>query len=372
MDKSPKQLAMKKKRIGLLFGGRSVEHEVSLLSVQNILRAMDPHKYDITLIGIDKMGYWHICDPEKFLHNAGNLKNIELLQNPTTVTIDKGQLCSLGQEKERYPIDVIFPVLHGTFGEDGTLQGLLKLAAIPFVGASVLSSAVGMDKEVAKRLLRDAGIPVAKFLCLHQKEWGRLSYEKAVELLGRPFFIKPSSSGSSVGISKVHAKEEFEESLQKAFQYDRKVLIEQAIVGREIECGVIGNDYPIVSLPGEIFHRDAFYSYEAKYMDMEGTRFEIPAALTPEQLSKIQITSLEAYRVLDCEGMARIDLFLTPHNEVLVNEINTIPGFTNSSPFPRLWEASGIPYSELIDRLIQLAIDRYEKEKPLKTHYALS
>lgn len=362
---------MKKIRVGVLFGGRSVEHEVSLLSARNVIRAIDPDKYETVLIGIDKAGRWQTFDPNAYLVNPENPKQIGLGAAQERVMMEMRQLLSIDTKRGVCPVDVIFPVLHGTFGEDGTVQGLLKLADLPFVGAGVLGSAIGMDKEIAKRLLRDAGIPVAKFICVQRHEFGRITYEKTVEELGTPLFIKPAGGGSSVGVTKVKSKEEFAPALQDAFQYDRKVLIEAAIVGREIECAVIGNEHPIVSVPGEIFHRHEFYSYEAKYIDSNGTHCEIPAKVTPEELTTIQTLSLEAYRVLDCEGMARIDSFLTPSGEVIINEINTIPGFTNMSPFPLLWKASGVSYPELVDRLIQYAIERYEKEKGLKTHYEL-
>lgn len=359
----------KKIRVGVLFGGRSAEHEVSLLSAKNVLRAIDPTRYEVVLVGIDKQGRWRVYDASNYLQHQDDPKLIQLSSGMQRVALDSKELFSLENHSGAIPVDVIFPVLHGTFGEDGTMQGLLKVCDVPFVGAGVLGSAIGMDKEVSKRLLRDAGVKIARFICLQRAEWGRHSYEEAVELLGSTLFVKPSGAGSSVGVTKVKNKEEFEKAIQHAFEYDRKVLIEEEIIGREIECGVIGNEHPIVSIPGEIFHRFEFYSYEAKYIDSEGTVCEIPARLHPDQLTAIQQTSLKAYQALCCEGMARVDSFLTPAGEVIVNEINTIPGFTYMSPFPRLWEATGVPFPDLVDRLIQYALDRHEKEKKLKTHY---
>lgn len=360
---------MKKIRVAVLFGGRSVEHAVSLLSAKNILRALDPNKYEIIPIGIDKAGRWHLCTPQNYLIHPEDPKLIGLAQGVERVTVESQQLIGIQSNREIGPIDVVFPVLHGTFGEDGTIQGLLKLANIPFVGSGILGSAIGIDKEITKRLLREAGIRIASFLCLQDYERNQITYEKVVESLGSPVFVKPARAGSSIGLSKVKSKAEFEKALESAFQYDHKVLIEEEIKGREIECAVLGNENPLVSVPGEILHRCEFYTYEAKYIDAEGTICEIPAKLTPEQTAKIQSTSLEVYRALSCDGMARVDSFLTPENEVVVNEINTIPGFTHMSPFPRLWEASGLSYEELVDRLIQLALDLHEKEKRLKTHY---
>lgn len=353
-------------RIGLLFGGRSSEHEVSLLSTKNVLRALDPNKYDLVLIGIDKEGHWHTCDSQSYLLNADNPKQISLGKKEQGVSLETCRTISTGPGK--CPVDVIFPMLHGAYGENGAIQGLLSVADLPFVGASVLGSAIGMDKEITKRLLKEAGLQVAEFLTVRAHE-KTPSYEEVAQKLGPLLFIKPSNGGSSVGVSKARNPEEFEKGVKLAFAYDRKVLIERAVTGREIECAVIGNEEPIVSLPGEVFHRCDFYTYEAKYIDSEGTSCDIPAKLSDEELQTVQTAALAAYRALSCEGMARVDMFLTSSGEAILNEINTIPGFTYMSPFPRLWEASGMNYSELIDRLIGLAIDRYQKEKQLKTHY---
>jgi D-alanine-D-alanine ligase len=361
----------KKTRVLILFGGRSAEHEVSLQSAKNVIEAIDKNKYDVVLIGIDKNGQWYLNDESHFLLNADNPKLIKLNKALKTVALVPGEtshhLINLSSNKTEGPVDVVFPILHGPFGEDGTIQGLLKLANIPFVGASVLGSAVSMDKDAAKRLLRDAGIPIAKFLVFTRSSMKNSSFDTIGEHLGIPFFIKPANLGSSVGITKVKSKSDFDSAVKNAFEFDSKIIIEETIVGREIECSVLGNDDPIASVPGEVLPQHEFYSYEAKYIDENGALLEIPAKLEESQVKKIQSLAVKAFKVLCCEGMARVDFFLRENGEVLVNELNTIPGFTQISMYPKLWEVSGIPYKELIDRLIQLALERFEKEKRLKT-----
>lgn len=277
------------------------------------------------------------------------------------------QLVQLSGQQTPGSLDVVFPILHGPFGEDGTVQGLLKLANIPFVGAGVLGSAVGMDKDVMKRLLRDAGIPIARFIVLNKYSADEVAFDDAREQLGRPLFIKPANLGSSVGIHKVRDREEFDRAVRDAFKYDNKVLIEECIIGREIECSVLGNDQPVASVLGEILPSHEFYSYEAKYLDENGAVLEIPAKLPPEISERIRQTAIKTFSVLCCEGMARVDFFLRNGEEIIVNEINTIPGFTRISMYPKLWEASGLPYGELIDRLIGLAIEKFGREKKLET-----
>jgi D-alanine-D-alanine ligase len=262
-------------------------------------------------------------------------------------------------------LDVVFPILHGPFGEDGTVQGLLKLANLPFVGAGVLGSAVGMDKDVMKRLLRDADVPIGKFLVFQRAD--KINFALVKKTLGMPLFVKPANLGSSVGISKVAKPAEFAAAVKEAFRYDNKIIIEEFIKGREIECSVLGNDKPIASLPGEIVVNRDFYSYAAKYLDDQGARLEIPASLPKARIKEVRDLALRAYRALCCEGMARVDFFVQANGRVLVNEINTIPGFTKISMYPKMWEATGISYSKLIDRLIQLAIQRHGSEKRLRT-----
>lgn len=364
---------MKKINVGILFGGKSTEHEVSLQSAKNIIDALDKEKYDITLIGIDKTGQWHLHDKSQFLLNCNDPKYIALSKTDKNVVLAPGnenqQLFRIANTGAGSSVDVVFPVLHGPFGEDGTVQGLLKLANIPFVGAGVLGSAVGMDKDVAKRLLRDAGIPIAKFLVFHKWDEAKPDFAEVSRYLGLPLFIKPANAGSSVGVSKVKDEAQFNAAVAKAFAFDNKILIEEFIEGREVECAVLGNEAPIASKVGEIIAQQEFYSYEAKYIDENGAILEIPAKIPDETMAKIQAAAIKAFQALCCEGMARVDFFLTRDNRVVVNEINTIPGFTKISMYPKLWEISGISYSALIDRLIQLALDKYGREQQLKTSY---
>ncbi len=364
----------KKIRVGILFGGRSAEHEVSLQSAKNIIEAIDTNKYEVVLIGIDKKGQWHLNEESRFLLPAVESGLPELPEKGENLALVPGkqdeQFVALSGQQRLGPLDVIFPVLHGPFGEDGTVQGLLKLANVAFVGAGVLGSAVGMDKDVMKRLLRDAGIPIARFIAAYRYSSAEIDFDQAREQLGSPFFVKPANLGSSVGISKVKDREEFERAVREAFRYDHKILIEECIKGREIECSVLGNDKPIASVPGEILPRHEFYSYEAKYLDENGAVLEIPAKLPLETSERIRQLAIKTFTVLCCEGMARVDFFLRNGEEVIVNEINTIPGFTRISMYPKLWEATGISYSELIDRLIQLALERFQREQQLKTDRA--
>ena len=360
-------------RVGVLFGGRSAEHEVSIQSARNVVGAIDKDKYEVVLIGIDKKGQWFLNDASRLML-ASDQKGMPAIADGGEGVLlvpegDGGQLVRMSDHQPLAPVDVVFPVLHGTFGEDGTVQGLLKLADVPFVGAGVLGSAVGMDKDVMKRLLRDAGIPGARFLVFHRFELPGIDFDETVKELGLPLFVKPANLGSSVGISKVSDREAFTRAVEEAFRYDRKILVEAFVKGREIECSVLGNEAPIASAPGEVIPAHAFYSYEAKYLDENGAALKIPAELPGETVKEIQQLAVRAFLALCCEGMARVDCFLKDNGEVLVNEINTIPGFTRISMYPKLWEASGISYTELIDRLIQLAVDRYEEEKTLKTSY---
>ena len=360
-----------KTRVGILFGGKSAEHEVSLQSAKNVIDAIDRDKYDVILIGIDKSGAWLLNDASTFLLNQNDPKLIKLNQASDTVALTPqsgGELSNLTTHQSATKLDVIFPILHGPFGEDGTIQGLLKLANVPFVGANVLSAAIGMDKEIMKRLLRDAGIPIGPFATFRAQD-ANLNFATVSEQFGLPLFVKPANLGSSVGVHKVHDKQAFHEAVADAFRYDRKLLVEAFIEGREIECAVLGNDHPIVSVPGEVISNHDFYSYEAKYIDEHGAGLEIPANLPEPTATAVQNLAIRVFTTLGCEGLARVDFFLTPEGELFVNEINTMPGFTAISMYPRLWEASGISYPDLIDRLIQLAIERFEREQHLKTSY---
>ncbi len=359
----------KKIRIGVIFGGKSSEHEVSLQSAKSIVSALDKDKYETVLIGIDKQGRWQLQDNSKYILNSSDPKLIKLNKSSINLSLVPGttgqQMIVPVSSKSAPYIDVAFPVLHGTYGEDGTVQGLLEILDVPYVGAGVLGSAVGMDKDVMKRLLRDAGLPIAKFVTVARGH--QITFATIKKQLGLPVFVKPANNGSSVGVSKASTQKEFTKAVIEAFKYDDKILIEQFINGREIEISVLGNDNPIASVAGEVTPTHDFYSYNAKYIDENGAALQIPAKLPKSVLKNLQSVAVEAYTALCIEGMARVDLFLTKNNEIVVNELNTIPGFTKISMYPKLWEASGVPYSKLLDALIKLAIDRYNKRKKLKT-----
>ena len=366
-------LMSRKIRVAILFGGKSAEHEVSLRSAKNIIASLDKNKYEPVLIGIDKKGGWHLNEASKKVLNANNPKLLKFNTSEKPVALvperETGALIHLSNRQPAGKIDVVFPILHGPYGEDGTIQGLLKLANIPFVGAGVLGSAVGMDKDVMKRLLREAGIPTAKFVVVNRGQ--KISPTNIARQLGLPLFIKPANLGSSVGVSKIKSKDHLKKALAEAFWFDSKVLIEGFVPGREIECAVLGNENPIASVAGEVIpqHGHEFYSYDAKYIDPDGALLKIPVELPKHILKKVQQMAIAAFKALCLEGMARVDFFLKPNGKVIVNEVNTIPGFTNISMYPKLWEASGISPTELIDRLIQLAQERHAKEKKLKTSY---
>ncbi len=359
-----------------MFGGRSAEHEISLQSAKNVIAALNKKKYEPVLIGIDKQGHWFLNDSSKFLLNADNPKLIKLNKGGQSVTLvtgrnERGALVSLDRARDTRPVDVVFPVLHGTYGEDGTVQGMLKLMDVPFVGSGVLGSAVGMDKDVMKRLFRDAGLPIAKFITVSRNQARKLSFKRVKNFLGLPFFVKPANLGSSVGIHKVHSKKEFGPAVRDAFLYDSKILFEQYIKGRELECSVLGNEQPRASLPGEVIPRHEFYSYEAKYIDENGADLKIPADLPAPIARRVQELAVAAFKALNLEGMARVDFFLRGKKEVIINEVNTIPGFTKISMYPKLWAASGLSQTELISRLIEQALERHTREKKLKTNFDL-
>lgn len=361
-------MAKCKIRVGILFGGKSAEHEVSLQSAKNVLEAIDKNKYEVTLIGIDKTGKWLIPDQAQFLLNEDSPKLIKLnRENEKSVALvpqSAGEIQNFSTPNQKSKIDVVFPILHGPFGEDGTVQGLLKLAGVPFVGASVLGAAVGMDKDVMKRLLRDAGIPIGKFIALKQND--QIDFKKVSNELGLPFFVKPANLGSSVGVSKVKNRKDFGKAIDEAFKYDTKIIIEEFIDGREVECAVLGNQDPIASGVGEIIPSHEFYSYEAKYIDESGAKLEIPAKITDKEKENVRDLAIKTFKALSSEGLGRVDFFLKKNGNLIVNEINTMPGFTKISMYPRLWEATGISYSELIDRLVGLAIERFQREKKIK------
>jgi D-alanine-D-alanine ligase len=355
----------KRLRVGILFGGRSGEHEVSLASAASVLRGLDPDKYEAVPIGITKEGHWLIGGAAtKMLPEVlKGGQRVMMTADPTDAALIK--LDGGGGQR----LDLVFPVMHGTYGEDGTIQGLLDLAGLPFVGAGVLGSAIAMDKDVSKRLLQAAKIPVVPWMALQRSDWERQPEEvhKAVEKkFNYPVFVKPATLGSSVGMTKVHSRAELAPALNLAAEFAMKILVEQCIVGREIEVSVLGNHDPQASVPGEIIPHREFYDYAAKYLE-EGTELVIPAKLQPPQVKKIQRYAIAAFRALELSGMARVDFFLEKKGgKIYLNEANTIPGFTAISMYPKMWEASGIPFRELIDRLIELALEMHREKARTK------
>jgi D-alanine-D-alanine ligase len=359
----------KRLRVGVLFGGRSGEHEVSLASAASVIRGLDLDKYEPVPIGITKDGHWLVGEgAAKMLPDIlKSGRRVMLAADPTEaalVPLDRGA----GAQR----FDVMFPVMHGTFGEDGTIQGMLELAGIPYVGAGVLGSAIAMDKDVAKRLCHNAGIPVVPWVAVPRWQWEKepAAVKAAIEeKFEYPVFVKPAALGSSVGMNKVHSAEELVPALNFAAEYGMKIMVEKAITGREIEVSVLGNQDPQASVPGEIVPHREFYDYTAKYLE-DGTRLLIPADLKPAQVKKVQTLAVEAFRTLELCGMARVDFFLEKTGgKILFNEANTIPGFTSISMYPKLWEASGIGFRELIDKLIELALEMHREKS--RTKYAI-
>jgi D-alanine-D-alanine ligase len=356
----------KRLRIGILFGGRSGEHEVSLASAASVIRGLDPDKYEAVPIGITKEGHWLIGSAaQKMLPEVlKGGQRVMMTADPTDAA-----LVPLDRSGSGTRLDVVFPVMHGTYGEDGTIQGLLDLAGLPFVGAGVLGSAIGMDKDVAKRLLQVAKIPVVPWITVQRADWERHPKEiqKAVEKKFKyPLFVKPATLGSSVGMTKVHSRQELAPALNLAAEFAMKVLVERCMIGREIEVSVLGNHDPRASVPGEIVPHREFYDYAAKYLE-EGTQLLIPAKLTSAQVKKIQKYAVDAFRALELSGMARVDFFLEKKGgKIYLNEVNTIPGFTSISMYPKMWEASGIPFRELIDKLIELALEMHAEKTRTK------
>ncbi|HMG05387.1 MAG TPA: D-alanine--D-alanine ligase family protein [Chthoniobacterales bacterium] len=374
---------MKKLRVAVLYGGRSGEHEVSLQSAASVINHLDRDRFEIVPVAIDKQGRWLLNDislleGKKSLPVFKNAPKVVLPPNPADA--DGGSaLIHLGESGEARGIDVVFPVMHGPLCEDGTIQGLLELADLPYVGCGVLASAIAMDKEMAKRVARDAGIPIVPYVSVKHEVWKRDKQQSAksvVEKLGYPVFVKPANLGSSVGVHKVKEPSGLNAALEDAFNYDRKVLVEAAVNAREIELSVLENVEagidPLVSIPGEIDPAHEFYSYEAKYLDENGAALIIPAMLTPKETKRAQEIGRKVFAALECEGMARVDLFLDrASGEFFFNELNTIPGFTSISMYPKLWEASGISYRELLSKLVDLAISRHEKKKTLVREFRI-
>lgn len=361
----------KKIRVGVLFGGQSGEHEVSLASAKGIMSAMNREKYEVVPIGISKSGQWLTGGNihQQLVDAAAGHPVLEDLEKQTVNSAENTLTLSIS---ETGSLDVVFPVLHGTFGEDGTVQGFLELADVPYVGAGVTGSAVGMDKAICKDIFRAHGLPIVIHRVFLRRKWQadpQSVIDECKSAIGYPMFVKPANLGSSVGIHKANNREELQAGLQDAATYDRKLVVEQGLDAREIEVSVLGNDEPVASVPGEIIPSREFYSYAAKYID-DSSDLLIPAPLGPEYVELIQNLAIESFVALDCCGLARCDFLLEKSTgEVFVNELNTMPGFTPISMYPKLWEASGLSYSQLIDRLIELAIERYKDKKQSSTTF---
>ncbi len=376
----PNFMSKKRKiRVGVIFGGRSGEHEVSLMSARSVMEALDPERYEITPVGIDKDGRWLTGDVMGALTEGVMAQPAAFLPDPhssSLMRVEQGEteLTNISSVAE---LDVIFPVLHGPYGEDGTVQGLLELAGLPYVGAGVVGSAVGMDKAIFKHVMAANGIPILPWKLFDGKDWGKRPSAILDEIeaaLTYPVFTKPANLGSSVGIAKCDNRDELAAGMTEAASYDRRIVIEQGINARELEVSVLGNEDPIASVVGEVRPRREFYDYVAKYMLEPGSDEEseliIPANIPPEVSDEVRRLAVQAYRAIDCAGLGRVDLMMDQDTgQVYMNEINTIPGFTRISMYPKLWEASGIPYPELLDRLIDLALERYEDKAGLRTSF---
>ena len=367
---------MKKKlRVGIIFGGRSGEHEVSLRSAESVINAIDKSKYEVVPIGITEEGRWLVSGNATALLPQAVMasdtpRQVAILGDPTRQGLMR--LDADGGDASSEPLDVVFPVLHGTYGEDGTIQGLLDMAGVPYVGCGVLASATGMDKVVMKQLFERAGLAVTPYEWFLRSSWEQ-GPDSIIKRLGRaigyPSFVKPANLGSSVGISKAQNKEELVEAIKDAARYDRRVIVERAVVGREIEVSVLGNDHPVASLPGEIITGHEFYDYNDKYID-NVSKTIVPAKLPARTIERIQRDALRAFQAIDGAGLARVDFFVERGtNRVITNEINTMPGFTSISMYAKMWDASGISYTDLIDRLIALAIERHEDRSRNLTSY---
>ena len=369
---------MGKLRVAVLCGGRSAEHEISLLSARFVVAALDPDKFEPVLVGIEKTGRWSLQDAAILLSASRDPRVVRLDAGRPGVALrpepaPNGQATLAIEGGATILIDAVFPVLHGPMGEDGTIQGLFELAGVPFVGASVLGASVGMDKDVMKRLLREAELPIVPHVTIRRRDWDR-DRQGAIALaidLGFPSFVKPANLGSSVGVSRARSTAELERAIDEAFRYDEKAVVERGVPGvREIECAVLGDDEPQASVVGEIVvdHPDGFYSYAAKYLDEKGSSTRIPADLTRAQASAVELLALKTFGVLSCSGLARVDFFLSSEGELFVNEINTLPGFTAISMYPKLWEASGVAPRELVTRLLDFALVRGARRRALATN----
>jgi D-alanine-D-alanine ligase len=367
-----------RRRVAVVFGGRSAEHEISVISARSVIDALDPDRYEVLAIGVTKDGRWQLmpAGPPALPAGAAPGALPGVAPDPSAeISLDQepGSRALVGADGSRTRIDVVFPVMHGPFGEDGSIQGFLEMVGVPYVGAGVLASAVGMDKAVQKVLFAAAGLPGVPYDVVHEREWEEdpEAVDARAAHLGYPLFAKPAALGSSIGIEKVEEASRLRAALEQTFRFGRKAVLERAATGaRELEVSVLGNDDPVASVAGEIVARGhAFYDYEAKYLDEHGAELIIPAEIAPQTLEEIQRLAVAAFRAIDCAGMARVDFFLMQDGRSFVNEVNTIPGFTSISMFPRLWEASGLPYPDLVDRLIELAIERHEAERKRGTGF---
>ena len=353
----------RKLNIAILYGGKSVEHEISIRSARNVVTHIDQSRFTMSLLGIDKEGRWFLNKSIDNKIDSGNAVSVKLdTSSPVLIDWDSGAEIN---------IDVVFPVLHGTDGEDGSIQGLFKALDLPVVGSGVLGSAISMDKIISKKILNEGGIPVAPYVEHHRSQLSDITFSEVSEKLGLPFMIKSAALGSSVGISMVKTEEDFEAALLDSFQYGDKVIIESFVKGRELECAILGNEDPRASMPGEIVMvKDYdFYTYEAKYLDEQAIEIKIPAEVEENLIEKIRHVCIDAYKALRCEDYARVDLFLTEGGEIIINEINTIPGFTNASMFPMMWKHMGMSFMELVSELIDLCLERYNAAKELETSY---
>jgi D-alanine-D-alanine ligase len=354
------------KKVVIVFGGRSSEHEVSLNSAKNIYKALDKKKYMGLLVGVSKEGTWYLLEEKTFLSKAALLDSEMNQETPISLVSFQGQKSIVNMKNfERTSFDCIFPIIHGTNGEDGSLQGYFKILNAPFVGCGVLSSAVCMDKEFMKVVLSEKGIANSKYVVVRKEK--PETYEQLSKELGSPFFIKPANAGSSVGVHKIKSAEDYNKKITDTFLYDYKIIAEEFIQGREIECSVMGLNHDAKpATPGELNVKHEFYSYEAKYLDENGAEIIIPANLTTQKTEEIRSLAKKAYEALGCDGMARVDFFMKANGDLIVNELNTLPGFTKISMYPKMWEAHGLPYSELISELIELAFTKYDREAKIK------
>ncbi len=365
---------MSKLNVGVFFGGKSAEHEISLISAQNVIKSLDRKKYNPVLIAIDQEGQWFYQSDEELLFVTDDPKKIKILDKCTPVLLspvaNDHRIIQIQSLETLAKIDIIYPVLHGTYGEDGAIQGLAKMANLPCVGCGIIGSSVGMDKEIMKRVLTANEIQNAPYITIRRNDNPYPSYEEAEAKLGSELFVKPSNMGSSVGITHVKQKNDYAKALDYAFQYDNKIIIESRVKGREVECAVMGNLDPKASLVGEVIPKGGFYSYESKYIDEDGAALEVPAKITQEELKMIQDISIKTFKVLECRGITRVDMFLTPSGACFINEINTLPGFTKISMYPTLWDISGVSIQDLVDLLINYAIEEHQDLENLEVKFS--